>query len=86
MSALGQKRTYAVQKADVRFTPESDIGCALLNVRQVHPLCGSFDPSIDFTRKHSEIYRLLICVSCWFRQCTTQHFLSAITRQDRRLE
>ena len=33
MSALGQKRTYAVHKRHVRFTPESDIKCDRWNVR-----------------------------------------------------
>ena len=31
MSALGQKRTCAVQKRHVRFTPESDILCGERN-------------------------------------------------------
>jgi hypothetical protein len=40
-------------------------------------------------RFHYEAFRNLSAtrfVSCWFRQCTTQHLLIAITRQDRRLE
>ena len=33
MSALGQKRTCAVQKRHVRLTLESDIKCDIWNVR-----------------------------------------------------
>ena len=39
--------------------PKADIrGCSFewpLSAKSGHPLCGSFDPSIDFAAKHPEI-------------------------------
>jgi|GEM_PF-1032592 len=45
MSALGQKQTYAVQKAMSALPPKADIGAAQINVR--------FGPEADIAWWHS---------------------------------
>jgi hypothetical protein len=65
---FGSKADVCGAPAHVRFTPESDIKCDIMecplwattdirqpNAKLIAGLCGSFDVCVDFATKHREI-------------------------------